>query len=499
MTQILIAGFQHETNTFGATKAKFKDFQEADSWPGLLQGDNVISGTAGINLPLAGFVEAAQQAADIELLPAVWASAEPSSYVTDDAFEKISQMILDGITSAGPLDGIYLDLHGAMVTESHEDGEGELLSRIRAIVGNQLPIAVSLDLHANLTSRMVQLASSLSIFRTYPHIDMADTGARAYAMLRRHLLGENLYSAIRQAPFLVPLSAQYTGATPCQELYSLLSVENGANTVVSDIAMGFPPADIFDAGPAVVAYGPTQADADHEADRLIEAIKASEDLFDSALLSPTAAVSKAMAANGARPVVIADVQDNPGAGATSDTTGLLKTLVDCKAQKAVLGLLNDPKTAAKAHALGVGGIFSVDLGGKSGLPDLDPYHATFKVLALSNGRFSFSGAMYAGARAEIGPTALLKIVDDTADVCVVVGSKRCQCLDRAIFTHIGIELEKLKIIALKSTVHFRDDFEPIAERIVHAEAPGANYCRLDDVPYQRLRPKVRRGPRGNLN
>jgi microcystin degradation protein MlrC len=117
------------------------------------------------------------------------------------------------------------------------------------------------------------------------------------------------------------------------------------------------------------------------------------------------------------------------------------------------------------------------------------------VLALSDGRFAFSGAMYAGARAKIGPTALLKIVDDTADVCVLVGSKRCQCLDRAIFTHIGIELEKLKIIALKSTVHFRDDFEPIAALILHAEAPGANYCRLDDVPYQRLRPKVRRGPR----
>jgi microcystin degradation protein MlrC len=278
-------------------------------------------------------------------------------------------------------------------------------------------------------------------------------------------------------------------------LYNLLSIENTTNAVVSDIAMGFPPADIFDAGPAVVAYGSTQASADHEADRLIEAIKASEDLFDSALLSPIAAVSRAMAANGAKPVVIADVQDNPGAGATSDTTGLLKALVDCKAQNAVLGLLNDPETAAKAHALGVGGIFSVGLGGKSGLPGLGPYHATFKVLALSDGRFAFSGTMYAGARAKIGPTALLKIVDDTADVCVLVGSKRCQCLDRAIFTHIGIELEKLKIIALKSTVHFRDDFEPIAERILHAEAPGANYCRLGDVPYQRLRPKVRRGPR----
>ena len=160
MTRILIAGFQHETNTFGATKASFDEFLEADGWPGLLQGADVITGTQGINLPIAGFVEATRSVPDIELVPVVWASAEPSANVTDDAFERISAMILDGIKQAGTLDGIYLDLHGAMVTSSHEDGEGELLARVRELTGAALPIVVSLDLHANITERMVSHASA---------------------------------------------------------------------------------------------------------------------------------------------------------------------------------------------------------------------------------------------------------------------------------------------------------------------------------------------------
>ncbi|MBT3430289.1 MAG: M81 family metallopeptidase, partial [Proteobacteria bacterium] len=244
MTRILIAGFQHETNTFGATKASFEDFLEADGWPGLLRGNEVITGTEGINLPLTGFVDAVRSEPDIELIPVVWASAEPSAHVTDDAFERISAMILEGIRQAGSLDGIYLDLHGAMVTESHEDGEGELLGRIRDLTGDSLPVVVSLDLHANVTERMMAHASAFCIFRTYPHIDMAETGARCYPILRRLLSGETLYHAMRQASFLVPLSAQYTGASPCQELYQLLPRKSGPGQALCDIAMGFPPADI---------------------------------------------------------------------------------------------------------------------------------------------------------------------------------------------------------------------------------------------------------------
>lgn len=491
MRRIVVAGFQHETNTFGVTRATRADFEVADAWPGLLRGREVIDGMEGRNLPMAGFVEAARSDGDTELIPVAWASAEPSSFVTDDAFGWMAGMILDGIRGAGKIDGIYLDLHGAMVTESHEDGEGELLARIRALVGDALPVAVSLDLHANVTRKMVAHASSLSVFRTYPHLDMGDTGARAWRMMRRHLAGEPLAKAMRQAPFLVPLCAQHTGSSPCRELYGLLPADG---PVSSDIAMGFPLADIRDAGVSVVAHAPGQAEADREADRLLGAIVGAEAGFDSGLVPAADAVRDAMRDDGGKPVVIADVQDNSGAGATSDTTGLLAAMVEQGARGAVLGLLDDPGVAAQAHAAGVGAEIDAALGGRSGLPGAGPFRGRFGVEALGQGSFPFTGEMYGGSVAEIGPMAALRVLGTPADVRVVVGSRRCQCLDRAIFTHVGIDPARCRVVGVKSTVHFRADFAPVAGRIVNAEAPGLSHCRHEGIPYRRLRPGVRLGP-----
>ena len=331
----------------------------------MLRGRDVLSGTAGINLPIAGFIDEAGGFKNFELDPVVWASAEPSSYVTDDAFDRISGMILERIRQMPRLDGIYLDLHGAMVTESHEDGEGELLRRIRAFTGDLVPIVVSLDLHANVTEQMVALSSCLCIYRTYPHIDMAKTGARAASMLKRLIDGEVFCKAFRQVPFLIALPAQYTNESPCRELYAQLPEPGARDGVHCDIAMGFPPADIHDAGPAVVAYAQSQHAADLAADQLIGFFNDHEEMFVTQVLSAEEALDRAMAASRA-PVVIADIQDNPGAGAPSDTTGLLKTLISKKVKNAVLALLDDPETAALAHQVGVGNSFTAALGEKSG-------------------------------------------------------------------------------------------------------------------------------------
>ena len=496
VTRIAVAGFQHETNTFGATRAGFRDFEEADAWPGLLRGAEVVPGTAGINLPMAGFVERAAAAPRVELAPILWCSAEPSAHVTDDAFERVGAMILDGIRDAGAIDGIYLDLHGAMVTESFEDGEGELLDRIRGLVGPALPIAVSLDLHANVTPRMVEHASAITVFRTYPHLDMAETGGRTYAVLERLIGGPPPCKAFRQAPFLVTLPAQYTGGSPCRELYAAVERTGRASGPRAELAMGFPAADIHHAGPSVLTYADTEERAADLADRLLRDVIAAEPSFDCTLLPPEEAVARAMAAETDRPVVIADVQDNPGAGATSDTTGLLRAMVAGGARGAVLALLNDPEAAARAHERGVGASFRSALGGGSDVPGDAPFHGRFRVEALSDGRFPFTGEMYAGGVAELGPTAALRVLDRDSDVRVVVGSRRCQCLDRAIFSHLGIAPHEQRVLAVKSTVHFRADFEPISETILLAEAPGLNPCRLESIPYRRLRNGVRLGAGG---
>lgn len=499
MRRVAIAGFQHETNTFAPRLAGYAQFEEADAWPGLLTGDKVIPGMAGINIPITGFVDAAIAAAGYELIPVLWCAAEPCSYVTTDAFERIAGMILDGIRDAGALDGIYLDLHGAMVTQGHEDGEGELLRRIRDLVGSELPICVSFDLHANVTPQVVEHASSINIFRTYPHLDMADTGARAFTSLERLITAGPLCKAFRQVPFLVPLTAQHTGSEPCRTLYSNLDRLNGQTVFSADIAMGFPPADIFHSGPSVVVYATVQEDADQAADAVLRSFLDVENDFENNLMSPENAVAEAMAHEGPKPVVIADAQDNPGAGASSDTTGLLEALVRGNAQGAVLALLDDTDTVMEAQKKGLGSEFAAALGGKSGGVDQQPFEGCFRIEALSSGKFPFTGVMWGGSTADLGPMVVLRVLDTPADVRIVVGSTRCQCLDQAIFTHIGIDPSEQRIVAVKSSVHFRADFEPIADKILVVEAPGAHPCRLDKIQYHNLRPGVRLGPAGRIH
>ena len=171
MARIAIGGFQHETNTFAPVKATYREFEMADGWPGITRGADILGAFDGINLPIAGFVAAAKDE-KFDLLPTLWCSASPSAHVEQATYERIVGELLERIAAFDKLDGIYLDLHGAMVTEAFEDGEGELLTRLRNQVGRDLPIVVSLDLHANITARMVEHASALVVCRTYPHVDL---------------------------------------------------------------------------------------------------------------------------------------------------------------------------------------------------------------------------------------------------------------------------------------------------------------------------------------
>ena len=203
--RIAVGGFQHETNTFAPSKATFDEFARGGGWPPLLKGDDVFDGTAGINLPVAGFVEAMRKTTH-QLVPTAWAAASPSAHVTEDAYERIAGMIVEALSAAGTVDAVYLDLHGAMVAEHVDDGEGELLSRVRAVVGPDIPVVASLDLHANVTQRMLEHADVLIAYRTYPHVDMAETGARVARYLQQRLAGQATAPPER-APRAVPHSA----------------------------------------------------------------------------------------------------------------------------------------------------------------------------------------------------------------------------------------------------------------------------------------------------
>jgi microcystin degradation protein MlrC len=495
--RIAIGGFQHETNTFAAHKATLADFLKTDGWPGLTEGEVLFEVMYGLNIPITGFIDAAQQN-EIELHPMLWCSAEPSSYVTVQAFEAIAEKFCDSLQSAKHLDGVYLDLHGAMVTEHFEDGEGELLRRVRSIVGPDMPVIVSLDLHANVTEQMMAQASAITMFRTYPHLDMAETGARAYQLMEAALKGQVLVNGVRKIPFLFPLTAQCTDLEPCRSIYqAVIEVEQSSKgNCYAEFACGFPPADIAECGAALLAYGCDQLEVDVILDDLFAKIIEAEPLFDINLLTPDQAVQQAMKKTVNKPVVLADAQDNSGAGATSDTTGLLEALVRNNAQSAVLGLMHDPQVAKLAHEAGLGNQFKTSLGAKSGLEGVLPFVSYFKVEALADGNFKFTGDMYKDCPAELGPMALLSVVDDNCDVRVIVGSERMQCLDLAIFRHVGVEPTEQKILVVKSSVHFRADFDPISAETLVVAAPGANPCELTKLVYKNLRAGIRLEPMG---
>ncbi len=494
MSRIAIAGFLHETNTFAPRKAEWDDFVRAESFPGLTLGPDILEVMPGKNISIAGFITEAQGQGH-EMVPIAWCCAVPSAHVTEHAFETYMTMLLQGLEEAAPFDAVYLDLHGAMVCEHAEDGEGELLARVRAHLGPDMPLVVSLDLHSNTTRTMFDNCDGLIAYRTYPHVDMADTGSRAARYLDALLAGPGQppAKAHRAVPFLMPLTGQCTMAEPALGAYAKLAALEAKDGVRSiSFTPGFPPADIWDCGPVVVAYGDDQEAADRAADALYDAILSNEAAFQVPRLTPGEAVSQAIVSNAHKPYVLADVQDNCGAGATSDTTGLLRALVEQGADRAVVGALVDPDVAAQAHAAGQGAEIDAALGGKFYTDGDPPFQGRFKVVALGSGSFTCTGPFYKGATPNLGPMALLRI----GGVSVVVSSHRMQAADKEIFRHLGVEPDQQKILGLKSSVHFRADFTDIAEQILVVEAPGANIDRPESLPYENLRPGVRLCPEG---
>jgi len=493
--RLAVAGLQHETNTFVATPTTLADFERGGGWPPLVRGGELIERLAPTAPPIAGALEAAR-AAGVELAPVLWGMAQPSGRVTDDAFESLAGEIVRGLARAHaerPLDGVYLDLHGAMVTSSVEDGEGELLGRIRAVLGAEVPIVASLDFHANVTAAMVAHADLLDLYRTYPHVDMRATGARAMTRLVALASGAvaRPAKALRRPPFLVALTWQCTLAEPASALIGAhVAADGGEALPWVAAAMGFPLADIAESGPAVLAYAATPAAADRLADDLLARWLEAEPALDGQVLEAGAAVAEAKrlaAGPGEGPVVIADTQDNPGGGGPGDTTGLLRALIDAGADGALVVHIADAETVRAAHAAGVGAKLPVRLGGKVLPDDGGPVAGEAEVLALGDGRFVGTGPMSRGNPVDLGPVARLRL----AGVEVIVAERKAQASEPELLRHLGVEPAAVAILALKSSVHFRAAYQDRARAVLVAAAPGPVTADLRALRFARLRPGVR--------
>jgi microcystin degradation protein MlrC len=342
-------------------------------------------------------------------------------------------------------------------------------------------------------------------YRTYPHIDMAETGGRAARLVDRLLRDRRpLYKAYRQLDFLIPLVWQCTLMEPAKGIFELIAeTERGSdksggpagshNQGIVSITHtpGFPPADIAQCGPALVVYGHDKEAAESQADRLAAFIKDKEPAFAGRLYTPDEAVVEAMrlARTATKPVVLADIQDNPGAGGTSDTVGLLRALIAHRASGAVIGMIVDPEAAEAATAAGEGAMLGRGIGAAVGFAGETPVEAAWRVVRLGIGIFTGSGPMYGGAKFRIGPMALL--TDEESGVSVVLACRRIQAVDQEMFRHVGVEPSQVPILALKSTVHFRAHFQPIAEAVFCVQSPGAHVTDPAELPYRNLREGTR--------
>ncbi|AGT08829.1 M81 family metallopeptidase [Paracoccus aminophilus] len=493
--RIALGGFNHETNTFCSTATRLEDFTLPGPYPGLLRGAEVLSGLAGSNLPATGFFDEMAAAEPVwQLIPTLWTAAAPSGVVPADVFETICTELIDRITEALPLDGVFLDLHGAMFSAGFPDAEGEILRRVRAAIGPQVPVVVALDPHGNTSALMVEMADALIAYRTYPHIDMAETGRRSFALLRK-MVRENWRpaKAFRQVDFLIPSVFQPSVIEPGASILSQM-LELEAPIASMSFFPCFPATDFVDCRPSILAYADEARDADAAADALLAAVNGFEADFAGKLYAPDEAVREAMqiARSAGRPVVIADSQDNPGAGGSSDTTGLLRALVAADAQNAAIGLIHDPETARLAHQAGVGAVVRLAVGGRSGLEGDAPFEAEFTVEALSDGKVLATGPVVGGLQINLGPSACLRI----GGVRIAISSRRAQMLDLSYFRAVGIEPSTEQILVVKSIAHFRADFAPICAAVLIAIAPGAMIVDPGAMEWKHLAPGLRLRPLG---
>jgi microcystin degradation protein MlrC len=488
---VLIGQLYHETNTFASSKTTRADFRDRREH----FGEAIFDVFAETNTELGGFLDAADSEGT-DLIPTVAASAVPGGVVSADAYEYYVDRILDSIVDrTDELDGIVLSFHGAMVPEGRDKGEGPLLSRIRDEVGPDVPLAVTLDLHGNLSDAFVQTVDILVSYETYPHVDMGETGRRAMSLLLETVREEiDPVTHVERPPVLPFGPKQNTRSGPMADVMEVArELERDEDILKVNVLPGFQGADIPAMGFSVPVLADDDSASAREAARdVAEFVWRTRRDFVGDYPDATTAVETATHASSGRmnqngPVVLADVGDNPGSGAPADGTIVLRELLDQRVANAGLAIIRDPTIVEECITAGVGERVVVTLGGKtddlhgSPIRNLDGY-----VKSITDGRYVNRGQMERGAENNLGRTVLLRCGPDDG-IAVIVSENRLQPYDTEIWRHVGIQPEELSILVVKSKNHFRADYEPIASDVIAIDTPGLGTLNPSRYPYERAR------------
>jgi microcystin degradation protein MlrC len=476
----IIGAFMHETNTFSTVPTDLDAFR-AQTY---LQGEEIGRVQGGTETVVGGFLDVIQQRGD-EVVYTVSSHATPSGLVTREAFDTIGGQIVEGIAANRDVDGILLALHGAMVVAGIDDGEGHLLGLIREVVGDEMPLVVVLDLHSHITEELVDRASMLIGYQKYPHTDMGDRGREAAEMIVRIAKGEVVPVVSLNKPAMIPVCGTcHTEGGLYKELWEeALRPDRPEKVLSTSLFAGFSYADIPPMGCAVVVYADGEGDvAKAEADRLAQMAwdRRAEFLYTST--SVPDAIRQALAVDG-QPVVIADIADNPGGGGSNDGVEILRELIAQGVNKAAIATIYDPQVVQEAIEVGVGNVLTTSLGAKTDRLHGQAIDITGRVRSVFDGDFTYKGPMSRGASASLGISAVL----DIGGLLVIVSSKRIQSRDPEMFRAAGIDPMEQKILVVKSAVHFRAGFEPIAADILIADAPGLTALDLSQFDFKRIR------------
>ena len=462
MTTIAIGGIMHESNTFSDTPTDFAAFSQTFA-------GNLFKVWGEAHHEIGGFIQGAT-AYGYTVYPTFMASAMPAGRVTDDAFDRLTEMLIQHLKAAPKHDGLLLALHGAMVVESYPDGDGEVLRRLREAFGRDFPIVVTLDAHANVSEQIVSESTALVIYKTIPHIDQRQRGLQAAALMMRILReGITPTQALTQPPMLLNMLYHNTNVPPMEPILTAAKqLEARPDVLVANVAAGYPYADVYEAGPAfvVVTDGDLQL-AQRESERLSDMLWNVRGQLTLDLPDAARAVEQAIQSEQ-HPVILVEMGDNIGGGSPGDSTFILAELLWQKASGFVV-VVYDPAAVQSCVQAGVGAAVALNVGGKVDTRHGDPVSIQGKVRLIHDGHFIETQPRHGGQRYHNqGLTAVVTI----GDSLVVLTSQRQTPFSLHQLLSLGIDPTLMRMIVVKAAVAYRAAYEPIAGQIIEVDTPG---------------------------
>ncbi len=481
--RVVIAMMKHETNTFSPVPTPIERF--ARGFPLPPRGKDALEAFRGTGSAMAAFIDICEDEG-WDMVTPIAAQASPSAPVQDGAYQEMSDAIAEAVEAG--CDAIMLDLHGAMVTESHEDGEGTLLERLRGIAPD-VPIAVALDMHTNLYPAIADNATTLAGYQTYPHIDNYETGKRAGEALVQAIRGEVApVLAWGHRPMLPHVMRQGTDDFPNKEIQARArEMEANGEALIATLFSGFPHADIHNAGLSAVVVTDGKPNAARGlCDELLDMGWKDREAWVYQIEPLEQSLARAKDIDDG-PVVLLDHYDNSASGGTQDTMTVLGAILDAGLEDVAAFAICDPAAVQELIAAGVGNEATVMLGGKMDMPSIgkagEPREVIGKVKLISDGLYRNLGPASAGLLMDMGPTVVL----DTGKVDIVVISRQQEPNDKNAFLSLGIDPARKKYLMLKSRVHYRAGFRDIAKEVIECAGTGVCTSDYDQLTFENVR------------